>query len=60
VNSGGANRARFLALKGIDHNFAPMEDAEESFLAGFSGEFNPLIVQTVKQWVEQDAAPKTS
>jgi len=60
VNRDHPGHARFVPLAGIDHNFAPMGDAEESFLAGWTGEFNPVIVETVKKWVEESAAPKTS
>lgn len=58
--AGGNGRCRFVELKGIDHNYAPMEDAEESYLAQFTGEFNPVIVETIKAWVAQQAAPSAS
>jgi hypothetical protein len=59
VNQEHAGRARFVALEGIDHNFAPMEDAEESFLAGWTGEFNNVIIDTIKQWIAE-AGPVTA
>ncbi|HRX84638.1 MAG TPA: PDZ domain-containing protein [Phycisphaerae bacterium] len=60
ATAGGNARARFVALAGIDHSYAPMEDAEESFLAGFVGEFNPVIIKTIKQWVEETATNKAA
>jgi len=58
VNQAHPGSARLQVLPGVDHNFAPMEDQEESFLAGFSSEFSPIVVETVKQWIQEQGSAK--
>lgn len=52
---GKSEKAEFLALPGIDHSFNKSEDQEESYLSGFGGEFNPVIVTTVVEWMNKRA-----
>lgn len=52
VNAGAPGKAEFVAMEGIDHNFDRMADAEESFLAGFAGDFNTDLLDVVKKWME--------
>ncbi|MCB9849500.1 MAG: PDZ domain-containing protein [Phycisphaerales bacterium] len=60
VNSKHPGRATFKALEGIDHGYSPMEDAEESYLAGFTGEFDADIIKAVKNWVSAQKPDATS
>jgi len=53
VNKAHAGNATFKVLPGIDSLWQQAEDQEESFLAGFGGEFNPIIMETIKTWVKQ-------
>ena len=44
-------------IPGIDHGFSAAEDAEESYLSGqMGGEMNPVIVETVVDWVKKQVA----
>jgi pimeloyl-ACP methyl ester carboxylesterase len=54
VEKGGkSEKAELLVLPGIDHSFYKAEDQEESYLSGFGGEFNPVIVETVVEWINK-------
>jgi len=53
VNEAHAGKATFKVLPGIDSLWQETEDQEESFLAGFGGEFNPIIIDTIKEWVKK-------
>jgi pimeloyl-ACP methyl ester carboxylesterase len=58
VNAKHPGLATFKVVEGTDHNFAPMEDAEESFLAGFTGEFNPAVIQQIEAWIAERGTTK--
>jgi dienelactone hydrolase len=46
-----AGHGRFLALEGIDHAFNRASTQEESQRkAGRPGEFNPLVITTLREW----------
>ncbi len=53
VNKAHSGKAAFKVLPGIDSLWQVSEDQEESFLAGYGGEFNPVIIETIKAWVKK-------
>jgi pimeloyl-ACP methyl ester carboxylesterase len=55
VNAAHAGNAEFVTIEGTDHNLDRMADMEESFLAGFAGDFNPEIIIVAKKWMESKA-----
>jgi len=52
VNKSHPGKATFKVLEGIDSLWQEAEDQEESFLAGFGGAFNPIIIDTIKTWTK--------
>ncbi|RJP30948.1 MAG: alpha/beta fold hydrolase [Phycisphaerales bacterium] len=48
-----AKNGTLLALPGIDHNFEPAQDQEESYLAGFTNRFNEVLVEKVTAWMKE-------
>lgn len=44
--------AGLVAIARCDHNFDTAEDAEESFLAGFGGNFNNEVVEKTSAWIK--------
>lgn len=52
VNRSHSGNGTFVALPGTCHSCCKAEDQEESFLAG-AGDFNPVVVKTVADWIRQ-------
>jgi hypothetical protein len=55
VNRDRSGAGEFRALDGIDHGFARAESREESIGRDGPGEFNPLIVETIRDWAVHTA-----
>lgn len=55
INTASPGRAKFVEISGVDHMFQKMQDEEESYLAGFTGEFNEDLLKTLKSWLEEAA-----
>jgi pimeloyl-ACP methyl ester carboxylesterase len=59
VNGAHPGHGTFLAVDGIDHGFDRASSRRESFergQAGRSGEFNPVILEISRAWVEKTVA----
>jgi pimeloyl-ACP methyl ester carboxylesterase len=50
VNAAHAGRAEFVTIPKCDHQLDTASDTEESFLAGFSGNFNAAVIDKVTEW----------
>jgi hypothetical protein len=52
VNKARPGKGTYLALEGSDHGFRKTVSLEDSFKRWQSaaGEFNPLIITTLKEW----------
>lgn len=57
VNAEKPGRATFLEFAGTDHMFQKMADEEESYLGGFTGEFNDEFLTSLKSWMEGARKP---
>ncbi len=49
-----AKKGTLLAMPGIDHNFEPAADQEESYLAGFTNRFNETVIEKVTAWMKEN------
>ena len=55
VNRARPGSSRYVALDDSDHSFRKTTSVEDSFTRWRSarGEFNPLIITTLKEWIEK-------
>ena len=62
VNKKVTGKGKFVSLPGTDHSFAKAEDQEESFLAapGGGGKFNPIVMETLINWLREQMGSKSS
>lgn len=52
VNRAHPNRAELMVVSGADHMYNKVEDAEESFLAGGRGTYNPEVLEAGIKWMK--------
>ncbi len=55
VNASHPGRAKLAVIEGADHLFQSAEDAEESYLSGFTGQYNDAVFAAVCDWLKAQA-----
>lgn len=58
VNKAHPNRAELAVVPGADHMYNKVEDAEESFLAGGRGSYNPAVIEAATKWMKAKVSSK--